>query len=132
MPILKCKENKSVHACMCINDEKTIHYIIWHNIELYYHLKHFLIVAYSINKFSHYNTRYPILFHTCHATIRHLMNKNYINGRKSRWLLLIKGFYLTILDKLGKHNVIANFLYILTNITNHNVIDDNFPNGDLF
>ena len=67
-----------------------------------------------------------------HATIRHLMNKNDINGRITRWLLLLKGIDLTILDKPGIHNVVANFLYILTNVANHNVIDDNFPNGHLF
>ena len=73
-----------------------------------------------------------MLFHTWNATFRHLMNKNYINGRITRWLLLLKGFDLTILDKTGKPNVVANFLSILTNITNHNVIDDNFLNGNLF
>ena len=60
------------------------------------------------------------------------MNKNYINGRITRWLLLLKGFDLRILDKPGKHNVVVNFLSILTNITNNNAIDDNFPNGNIF
>ena len=47
-------------------------------------------------------------------------------------MAITKGFYLTILDKPGKHNVVVNFLSILTNITNHNDINENFPNGNLF
>ena len=90
------------------------------------------MVFIDIKKFSHYNTRYPVLIHTFHATIIHLMKKNDIKGRVTRWLLLLKRFDLTILDNPGKHIVFANFLSLLTNITNHNDIDDNFPNGKLF
>ena len=60
------------------------------------------------------------------------MNMNDINGRITRWILLLKGFDLTILDKPGKHNVVVNFLSIIINITNHNAIDDNFQNGHHF
>jgi len=38
------------------------------------------------------------------------MNKLDVYARIIRWLLLLQQFYLTIVDKLGKENVVADFL----------------------
>lgn len=59
--------------------------------ELYYTVteKEFLAVIFSINKFRHYITGYEVFSHTDHSTIRYLMNKPIINGRVTRWLLLL-------------------------------------------
>ena len=38
------------------------------------------------------------------------MNKPITPGRITRWLLLLQEFDITIVDKLGKGNVVANFL----------------------
>ena len=46
------------------------------------------------------------------------MNKPITNGRITRWLLLLQEFDVTIVDKIGKDNVVAYFLSRLT-------IDDN-------
>ena len=38
------------------------------------------------------------------------MNKPDVNARIIRWLLLLQQFNLTIIDKPGKENVVADFL----------------------
>ena len=38
------------------------------------------------------------------------MKKPNVNARIIRWLLLLQQFYLTIVDKPGKENVVADFL----------------------
>ena len=38
------------------------------------------------------------------------MNKPITPGRITRWLLLLQEFDITIIDKLGKDNVVADFL----------------------
>jgi len=38
------------------------------------------------------------------------MNKPDVNARIIRWLLLLQQFDLTIVDKPGKENVVADFL----------------------
>ena len=38
------------------------------------------------------------------------MNKLDVNARITRWLLLLQQFDLTIFDKPGKENVVADFL----------------------
>jgi hypothetical protein len=83
-------------------------------------------------KFRHYVTGYQVFVHIDHAAIRYLMNKPDINGRIIRWLLLLQQFDLTILDKPGKQNVVADFLSRLTIPTEGDMIDDHFPDEHLF
>ena len=47
------------------------------------------------------------------------MNKPYVNDHIIRWLLLLQQFDLTIVDKPGKENVVADFLSRV-----------NFPTGE--
>lgn len=47
--------------------------------------------------------------HIDHATIKYLVNKLDVNARTIRWLLLLQQFHITIVDKHGKENVVANF-----------------------
>lgn len=70
----------------------------------------FLAVVHSLNKFRHYITGYQTFAHTDHAAIRYLMNKPDVNAHIIRWLLLLQQFDLTIVDKPGKENVVADFL----------------------
>jgi hypothetical protein len=92
----------------------------------------FLAVVHALNKFRHYVTGYKFFVHIDHASIRYLMNKPDINGRIIRWILLLQQFDLTILDKPGKHNVVAYFLSRLTIPTEEGMIDDHFPDEHLF
>ena len=72
--------------------------------------KELLAVVYALNKFWHYITGYSIFVHTDHAKIKYLMNKPAITGRLARWLLLLQEFDITIVDKLGRSNVVADYL----------------------
>ena len=81
--------------------------------------KELLAVVHSLNKFKHYITGYQTFGHIDHATTRYLMNKPDVNARIIRWLLLLQQFDMTIIDKLGKENVVADFLSRV-----------NFPTGE--
>ena len=94
--------------------------------------KEFLAVVHAINKFRHYITGYETFVHTDHSAIRYLMNKSITNGRVIRWLLLLQEFNITILDRPGKQNTVADFLYRLQNIKDDTPVEDQFPDEYLF
>jgi hypothetical protein len=89
--------------------------------------KEFLVVIHAINKFRHYITRYHVILHIDHAAIKYLMNKPITNGRVTRWFLLLQEFDITILDKLGKDNVVVDFLSRITSNENEPPVEDCFP-----
>jgi hypothetical protein len=60
------------------------------------------------------------------------MKKYVTNARVTRWLLLLQEFDITILDKPGKDNVVADFLSRLTNNNDATPVDDSFPDEYLF
>ena len=92
-----------------------------------------LAVVYALRKFWHYITGYSIFVHTDHAAIKYLMNKPTITGRLARWLLLLQEFDITIVDKPGRANVVADYLSRIHHDDNDNtLIDDAFPDEYLF
>ena len=61
------------------------------------------------------------------------MNKLDVNARIIRWLLLLLQFDLTIVDKPGKENVVANFLSrIDLPAGEEGMLDDQRPDEHLF
>ena len=70
-----------------------------------------LAVIHAVNKLRHYITGYQVFIHTDHSTIKYLMNKPMTNGRITRWLLLLQEFNITIQDRPGKENQVADFLF---------------------
>ena len=60
------------------------------------------------------------------------MNKPIIPGRITRWMLLLQEFDITIVDKLGKDNVVANFLSRLNTNGETLLAEDNFPDKHMF
>lgn len=94
--------------------------------------KEFLAVIYAINKFQHYITGYHTFVHTDHAVIRYLTNKPVTPSHITRWLLLLQEFDITIVDKLGKDNLVADILSRIENDGKNTPIEDNFPNEHLF
>lgn len=61
------------------------------------------------------------------------MNKPYVSVRIIRWLLLLQQFDLTIVDKLGKENVVADFLSRLDLPTSEEgMVDDQMLDEHLF
>lgn len=70
--------------------------------------------------------------HIDHFVICYLMNNLVLNGRIIRWLLLLKEFDITIIDKYRKENVVSNFLSRLTTKTDDFLVDDAFSNEHIF
>eukprot|EP00253_Pinus_taeda_P009868 PITA_09868 len=103
-------------------------------IELNYMVteKEFLAIIYAINKFWHCITGYPTFVHTDHAAIRYIMKKPVTPGCITRWLLLLQEFDITIVDKPGKDNVVADFLSRIEHDGKDTLIEDNFPDEHLF
>lgn len=60
------------------------------------------------------------------------MNKAIINGRITRWLLLMHEYDITIQDRLGKDNQVVDFLSRLHTPSDPNLVLDNFPNEHVF
>ncbi|XP_057853197.2 uncharacterized protein LOC131063406 [Cryptomeria japonica] len=95
--------------------------------------KDFLAVVYAIYKFHHYITGYKVFVHIDHSAIRFLMNKPVVTGRVIRCWLLLQEFDVTILDKPGRENVVADFLSRLQLPDNEpTLVDDTFPDEHLF
>eukprot|EP00253_Pinus_taeda_P029982 PITA_29982 len=126
--------NKVIGADLGQIDEKLPYaiYFISKNlskVELNYTVaeKEFLAVMHSLNKFRHYIIGYQTFVHTGHAAIRYLMNKPNVNAHIIRWLLLLQQFDLTILDKHGKENVVADFLSRVNLPAANYVVSTQFP-----
>lgn len=60
------------------------------------------------------------------------MKKYDVNARMITWILLLQEFDITILDKPGRHNVVAYFLSRLTHAIDKELVDDSFPKEYLF
>ena len=60
------------------------------------------------------------------------MNKPITNGRITRWLLLMQEFNITILDRPGRENLVADFLSQLNNSGEVVPVSDNFHDEHLF
>jgi hypothetical protein len=60
------------------------------------------------------------------------MNKPITNGRITRWLLLLQEFNITIIDRPGKDNQVADFLSCLNNPGESVPVADSFPDENLF
>jgi len=94
--------------------------------------KEFLVVIYAINKFQHYIMGYPTFVRTDHSTIRYMMNKTITHGQIKRWFLLLQEFDMTIVDKLGRDNVVTDFLCRLNINSKDTLVEDIFPNEHIF
>jgi hypothetical protein len=125
--VLGQKENQIYYAVYFISKNLT-------PAELNYTVteKEFLVVVHAANKFRHYITGYKVFVHTDHLTIRFLMNKPITNGRITRWLLLLREFNITIMDRPGKENQVVDFLSRLQTKGEDVPVYDDFPDEDLF
>lgn len=61
-----------------------------------------------------------------------MRNKPVTNVRVTRWLLLLQEFDITIIDRPGNDNVVADFLSRLTNESEAIPVEDHFPDEHLF
>ena len=94
--------------------------------------KEFLVIIHALNKFRHYITGYPVILYTDHSAIKYLTNKPITNGRVTRWLILLQEFDITIKDRLGKENLVVDFLSRMPKPVDTAAVEDQFPNEHLF
>eukprot|EP00253_Pinus_taeda_P031166 PITA_31166 len=102
--------------------------------ELYYTIteKEFLAVIHAIINFRHYITGYPVILYIDHSAIKYLANKPITNGRITIWLILLQEFDITIMDRPGKENLVADFLSRMPKQINATTVEDQFPDEHLF
>ena len=72
--------------------------------------KEFLAVVFALEKFRSYIVGSPVTIFTDHAALKYLLSKQDTKPRLTRWILLCKEFNLTIKDKKGVKNVVADHL----------------------
>ena len=96
--------------------------------------KEFLAVVFVLEKFRSYIVGSPVTIFTDHAALKYLLSKQDTKPRLTRWILLCQEFHLTIKDKKGVKNVVADHLSRLVPESNfHGVpIGDSFPDEQLF
>ena len=96
--------------------------------------KEFLAVIFALENFKSYIVGSPVTIFTDHAALKYLLSKKDIKPRLTRWILLCQEFNLTIKDKKGVENVVANHLSQLVPATTSEglPIGDTFPDEQLF
>eukprot|EP00253_Pinus_taeda_P005467 PITA_05467 len=94
--------------------------------------KEFLAVIHAVNKFGHYITGYPVVLYTDHSAIKYLANKPVTNARIIRWLILLQEFDITIKDRPGKENPVADFLSRIPKSIETAAVEDQFLDEHLF
>ena len=96
--------------------------------------KEFLAVVFALEKFRSYIVGSPVTIFTYHAALKYLLSKQDTKPRLTRWILLCQEFNLTIKDKKGVENVVADHLsrLVLESTSLGLPIGDSFPDEYLF
>ena len=96
--------------------------------------KEFLVVVFALEKFRSYIVGSPITIFIDHAALKYLLSKQDTKPRLTRWILLCQEFNLTIKDKKGVENVVADHLSrLVSESSSHSIpIGDSFPDEQLF
>ncbi|GKV33273.1 hypothetical protein SLEP1_g41801 [Rubroshorea leprosula] len=96
--------------------------------------KELLAVVFALDKFRSYLIGSPITVFTDHSALKYLISKKDAKARLIKWILLLQEFDLTIKDKKGVENVVADHLSRLelndSNIESSPIRDD-FPDEHL-
>ena len=96
--------------------------------------KEFLAIVFALEKFRSYIVGSLVTIFTDHAALKYLLSKQDTKPRLTRWILLCQEFNLTIKDKKGVENVVADHLsQLVPESTSHGLpIGDSFPDEQLF
>ncbi|XP_073041830.1 uncharacterized protein [Primulina eburnea] len=77
--------------------------------------KELLAVVFALDKFRSYLIGSKVVVHTDHSALKYLMSKKDAKPRLIRWILLLQEFDLTIIDRKGTENQVADHLSRLEN-----------------
>ncbi|XP_075515330.1 uncharacterized protein LOC142549969 [Primulina tabacum] len=95
--------------------------------------KELLAVVFALDKFRSYLIGSRVVVHTDHSALKYLMSKKDAKPRLIRWILLLEEFDLTIIDRKGTENQVADHLSRLENhVQGNDFIRDDFPDEQLF
>jgi hypothetical protein len=95
--------------------------------------KELLAVVFACEKFRSYLVGLPILVFSDHTKLKYLLSKKDSKARLVRWILLLQRFDITIKNKKGTKNIVADHMSRLTieSISDITSINDYFPNESL-
>ena len=93
-----------------------------------------LAVVFALDKFRSYLVGSPIVVFSDHAALKYLLSKKEAKPRLIRWILLLQEFDITIKDKKGVENVVADHLsrLVFDDSLESSPIKDVFPDEQLF
>ncbi|KAI3470782.1 hypothetical protein Pfo_027445 [Paulownia fortunei] len=96
--------------------------------------KELLAVVFALDKFRSYLVGSPIVVFSDHAALKYLLSKKDAKPRLIRWILLLQEFNVTIQDKKGVENVVADHLskLVCDDSFQTTPINDTFPDEQLF
>jgi hypothetical protein len=95
--------------------------------------KELLAVVFACEKFRSYLVGLPVLVFSDHTKLKYLLSKKDSKARLVRWILLLQRFDITIKNKKGTKNIVADHMSRLTieSISDITSINDYFPNESL-
>nr|GEZ64470.1 reverse transcriptase domain-containing protein [Tanacetum cinerariifolium] len=119
----KMKHFQPIHYASKTMTEAQIHYTTME--------KEMLAVVYAFEKFWPYLILSKSVVYTDHSALKYLFSKQDAKPRLLRWVLLLQEFYITIRDKKGSKNLVADHLPRFENphkdAFENKDINENFP-----
>ncbi|KAL0311296.1 UNVERIFIED_CONTAM: Retrovirus-related Pol polyprotein from transposon.6 [Sesamum angustifolium] len=88
--------------------------------------KELLAVVFALEKFRHYLLGTKVVVFSDHAALKYLLSKKEAKPRLIRWILLLQEFDLTIKDKKGAKNLVADHLSRLVTNNDPSPLNDEF------
>ncbi|KAL0428255.1 UNVERIFIED_CONTAM: Retrovirus-related Pol polyprotein from transposon.6, partial [Sesamum latifolium] len=93
--------------------------------------KELLAIVFALEKFRLYLLGTKVIVYSDHAALKYLLSKKDAKPRLIRWILLLQEFDLTIKDKKGAENLVADHLSRLITEGESPPLKDEFPNEHL-
>ncbi|KAA0053324.1 Retrovirus-related Pol polyprotein from transposon 17.6 [Cucumis melo var. makuwa] len=93
--------------------------------------KEFLAIVFALDKFRSYIIGSPVIVYTDHAAVRYLVSKKESKPRLIRWVLVLQEFNLTIKDRKGANNSVADHLGQIVRKQECTPIREDFPDEHL-